>query len=134
MKKRDGSVLDILTVLFAVLAVLVIMIAYLGCVKVITVKEDVSQVARKYILRMETVGYLTAADQAYMEQELQKLGMTDISLLGTTLSNVGYGNPITLHITGQIPWSQMIGSDLFSFTFVPGGQVIEEKRVSTAKN
>ncbi len=134
MKKREGSILDVLTVLVSILAMSVVMVAYLSNVQIVSVKEDISQVGRKYILRMETVGYLTATDRAYMNQELAALGLTNISLSGTTMSDVGYGNPITLKISGRIQGREMIGNDLFSITFGPREYEIVEKRVSTAKN
>ena len=81
-------------------------------------KTEISQLARKYILRMETVGYLTTEDNTSLCQELSAAGVTEINLSGTTQSEVSYGVPITLQISGKLK----------------GEYLFEEKRTSTAKN
>lgn len=134
MKKRDGSVLDVLSVLIVVIAVIILMTAFLNNMQLLEKKEDISQVSRRYILRMETVGYLESRDRTEMLYELEKLGMTEIDLTGTTLSDVGYGNPVTLIIKGKLPGSVLSGSDLLKLMFTNQEWVITEKRMSTAKN
>ena len=59
------------------------------------------QVAREYTLIMETEGFLKPSDQASLIAELEEYGMYDISLAGTTMSEVDYGNRIYLCIKGK---------------------------------
>lgn len=81
-------------------------------------KAEVGQLARCYLLKMETVGYLAAQDQTQLTAELENLGMTGIDYEGSTLNPAGYGNDVVLQIHGRL------------------GETYEiyEKRVSTAKN
>ena len=101
-----------------ILAMTVVMLFYMDSVQLIQQKTEVSQLARKYILRMETVGYLTAQDCTVLTQELYDIGVTEIDYNGTTLNPVTYGVPITLQIKGKLR----------------GEYAITEQRVSTSKN
>ena len=118
MRKLRGNVADIMSAGICILAMTVVMLAYMENVSFIQQKTEVGQLARKYILRMETVGCLTASDQTSLHQELIALGVTEIDLKGTTLSEMPYGAPIALVISGKLK----------------GEYAFEEKRVSTAKN
>ena len=99
------------------LAMTVLMMAYMDNAGLISRKAAVGQLARKYILRMETVGQLTSADRAMLLQELESIGVTEISLEGTS-GQVRYGEPIELRICGKLEEEHEF----------------EERRVSTAKN
>lgn len=118
MRKREGNVGDLLITCFCVLAMTVVMLAYMDSVELIQKKTEVGQLARKYILRMETVGYLTAEDRTALTQALTDMGVTEIDYAGTTMGEVAYGAPIVLKIQGKLK----------------GEYVFEEHRVSTAKN
>lgn len=118
MKKQDGNVSQLLAAGICILAMTMLMMAYMGCVSLIQQKTEVSQLARKYILRMETVGYLTDSDRAQLLQELSDTGVTGTDLSETTVNDTPYGEPITLHIRG----------------YLEGRYEFEETRVSTAKN
>lgn len=109
---------DLLSAGLCILAMTVVMLSYMDNVSLLHQKAEVGQVARKYILRMETVGYLTPSDRTALQQELTSLGVTEIDLEGTTLHEMSYGSPITLEIGGKLK----------------GEYAFEEKRVSTAKN
>lgn len=118
MRRQKGSVADILTTGFCILAMTVVMIRYMGCVALVNQKMAVGQLARRYILRMETVGCLPKEDRVALQQELESMGITEVELDGTTFGEAGYGTPITLHITGKMK----------------GEYPFEEIRTSTAKN
>lgn len=66
------------------------------------VRADINQRARASLLEMESLGYLPEANRAELEQALYKLGLTNVSLAGTTNMPVNYGEPIYLCIEGQI--------------------------------
>lgn len=118
MRREKGSVADIMATGICILAMTVVMLSYMKSVSMIEQKTAVGQIARKYILRMETVGYLTERDRVQMCQELDDMGATEIILDGTTLRQVAYGAPILLQINGKLK----------------GEYAFEERRVSTAKN
>jgi len=115
--KQQGSVADLAGTCLCILGMSIIMLAYMENVALIQQKAMICQIARKYILRMETVGYLTAEDETSLCRQLQDVGASKIDLEGSTRNQVDYGNAITLRITGYL------GEE----------QAFEETRVSTAK-
>lgn len=118
MKQERGSIGDIMSAGICMLAMTVLMLSYMDNVRLIHRKTEVSQIARQYILRMETVGYLTEEDRIRLGRELEAAGVTELELAGTTLSPVTYGDIITLEIRGRLE----------------GEYDLAEKRISTAKN
>ena len=109
---------ELLTMGLCVLALTVVLLSYMENVQVIGVKTAVGQLARGYLLRMETVGYLEEQERVRLTAELEALGLTEIDYEGSTLEPVGYGNRITICIRGR--WGEQYE--------------IQEQRVSTAKN
>ncbi len=97
-------------------------------------KLEVSQVTRRYILRMETKGYLDEGDKSELVAELAALGMSEITLEGSTLSAVGYGETIRLRVKGNINGSVPDIRDGWLNGFMQQKFTVEEKRMSTAKN
>lgn len=118
MKRHKGNVADLLITGICILAMTAVMLSYMHSVELIQQKTQVGQLGRKYILRMETVGYLTAEDRTALMQELSDLGVTQADCEGTTLSPVSFGEPIALRIRGKLK----------------GEYAFEEYRASTAKN
>lgn len=116
--KQPGNIGELLTMGMCVLALTVVMLNYMQNVQLLQAKENVGQLARAYLLKMETVGYLEPPDQARLTAELENVGLTEIDYEGSTLEPAGYGERIILQIYGKL-----------------GEQYeIQEKRVSTAKN
>jgi len=118
MKKEKGSIGDIMSAGICMLAMTALLLSYMDNVWLIHQKTEVSQIARQYILKMETVGYLEEADRIRLGQELDGVGVTELELSGTTMSPVAYGDIITLEIRGKL-------GEEYEF---------EEKRISTAKH
>lgn len=123
-----------MTVGISLLAMLLVIMVYFNLSDLMMTKLEVSQVTRRYILRMETKGYLDATDKSGLLAELSALGMREIDLEGSTLVAVGYGETIRLcvkgTVTGQVPDT---GSGWLN-GFIQQGFIVEEKRMSTAKN
>lgn len=116
-KKQQGNIGDLLSTGICILTMTVMVFTSMRCTELIWQKTMVGQIARKYILRMETVGYLARTDQDVLKRELEEIGVTEMDLTGSTISQSGYGTPIVLRIRGKL-----------------GGEYgFEEKRVSTAK-
>lgn len=124
MKKRNapgksrGSVGDLMGTGLCILAMTAVMGAYLDNMELIQQKSHVGQLARNYILKMETEGGMMPEDRIMLIQELDDIGITDIDLSGTTFGETEYGGRISLNIRGKLK----------------GGYEFEESRVSTAKN
>lgn len=118
MSRQQGNVGDLMITGICILAMTVVMLAYLDNVELLHQKDEMGQLARKYILKMETTGYLTAEDMFLLTDELEALGVTEIHYGGTTVNAVPYGGAITLQIQGKLR----------------GEYDCSEKRVSTAKH
>lgn len=118
MVRHKGNIGDIMLTGICMLAMLVLLLSCFESVALLNQKASVGQLARKYILQMETQGYLSGEARAMLSVELEGLGVTEINYEGTTFNEVSYGNPITLVIRGKLKGE---------YGFV-------EKRVSTAKN
>ena len=99
------------------LAMAFLMMKFLDEMKLIQQKAEVSQLARRYILCMETTGGLLEEDREALERELSGLNVTEIDLSGTTFGPSGYGAKIILQIKGKL-------GGIYEF---------KEKKVSTAK-
>ena len=85
-KKEAGNVGEILTMGLCILALTAVMISYMENVQLIAKKAEVGQLARCYLLKMETIGYLA----------------TGIDYEGSTLNPAGYGNDVVLQIHGRL--------------------------------
>lgn len=116
MKKDEGNIGDMLAVCICMLALTTLMLSYMGSAGLVFQKTTVGQLARKYILRMETVGGLTEEDKVTLLQELEQMGLAEIVVEGT--EDAGYGEPVELLIRGKLEEKYEV----------------EERRMSTAKN
>ena len=118
MHKSRGTIGDIMLTGVCILAMLVMMVSCFESVELLNQKAAVGQLARKYILQMETQGFLSGEARAALSVELAALGVTEINYEGTTCNTVSYGEPVALVIKGKLK----------------GEYLFVEKRVSTAKN
>lgn len=117
MKKEAGNVGDFMAACICMLMMSALLLSYMDSVRLIDRKTEINQIARKYILKMETVGMLTEPDKSALLEELAAAGASEVRLEGTTVNRVGYGSAIVLHISGKL-------GGIYEF---------DEKRVSTAK-
>ena len=136
MKKRKGSIVDILPSMIMVIAAVMLIMVFFDLYQILSLNEDVKQIARKYMLTMETMGYLDPANQTTLVQELSDLQVTDIDLTGSTMSDAEYGNAVYLQRSCKLPMEQlnMDGYDMLQFVFQDKSIPIRVRRMSTAKN
>ena len=100
-KKRKASVLENTLVMFVnLILVCAFLVIVFGAFSGVSDKWGMRQVAREYMLIMETEGYLNATDQAALKAELESYGLYNISFSGTTTREVDYGERIYLSISG----------------------------------
>ena len=100
-KKRKASVIENTLVMFINLVlVCAFLVIIFGAFSGISDKWGMRQVAREYMLIMETEGYLKPADQAALKAELENYGLYNISFSRSTTSEVNYGDRIYLCISG----------------------------------
>ncbi len=135
MKKRSGSVADILSTLLVILAAAIVMSAFLSIMRLASIHEEVKQLARKYMLEMETVGYLSAGSCTQLEHQLMDIGVINIDFNGTSFDEVTYGAPISLNISCTIPYERLnMQGDLMEFFFEGAEYDITVSKMSTAKH
>jgi len=103
LRRKDKGILD----QFLPAIVVIVLLAVLWTGSMISASNidrssDIQQIARTYMLRMETDGYLTQENRELLVAELEYLDMEQIDLAGTSFSNVGYGNQVRLVIRGIV--------------------------------
>lgn len=96
-------------------------------------KSDVNMIMRKYIIRMESEGYLTADDESELMEELKDVGMTNIDISGTTLSEVKYGQTVYLYVKGDISKRVISLGDIKNGVWQDKDIHIEESLSSTSQ-
>lgn len=101
--KHSGSLMKMLPILLGMATLAVLSLMFFSYTEDMDKRETADQIARQYILKMETVGLLTNEDKYNMLEELKKTGFVDINLTGTTLKKAGYGKEITLVINANLP-------------------------------
>lgn len=133
--KSRGNVLDFLSIMITILAMSIMVMAYLECTDLMMKKLEIGQISRKYILKMETEGYLKEPDKVSLLKELKGAGMSAVDLSGTTLQPVAYGDAIYLKIKGNIAGKVIGASDeMWRSGFGSAVFRVEEEKMSTAKN
>ena len=91
-KKKPASMVENMLVMMINMVVMcAFLVIIFGAFSGISDKWGMRQTAREYMLIMETEGYLPATDQSALIAELQGYGLYNISLSGTTTSEVNYG-------------------------------------------
>ena len=88
--------------LLTIVALAVMLVFFTGWMANLSARDYVYQLSRRYILQMETEGFLSSTMESSLRADLADAGMSNISLSGTTTSEVEYGNVIFLRITGDL--------------------------------
>ncbi len=105
-KKNKGMIQDIMPSIVIIIACAILMLMFVYILGMMQKCEEVRQVGRRYILVMETEGYLSDEQEKQMKKDLVSIGIaeTDIFIDGdTTKSGVNYGKPVKLIFTCNIP-------------------------------
>lgn len=103
----DGIVL-LVTILLVAVMVVIGMVQYSN----LTLKDNVTMVARQCIIKMETDGGMTDETKTLYTTELSSAHVSNIqfhenetdgtTMIGGSYAAVPYGNIITLHVTGNL--------------------------------
>ena len=94
--------MNLFTPLLTIVALAVMLVFFTGWMANLSARDHVYQLSRRYILQMETEGFLNSTLESSLRADLAAAGMSNISLSGTTTSEVEYGNVIFLRITGDL--------------------------------
>ena len=101
-KKDDGSFISIGPVIVTIIFIGMLLIGFTSWMTNIDRKTQLDSIARKYILAMETTGYLTADQESALEVELNEHGLNNVVFSGTTKAQQEYGEEIILSISGDM--------------------------------
>lgn len=132
-KKYKGTIDQFIIPLVGILAIFILCIATLNYINSTNKYITANQIARKYILKIETYGYLDNNNVNKLKNELSLQGFTNIDLSGTTLVPVGNGEDVYLNIR----YDQKIKTvkiDGYNVSFQDEVKRISLTRSSTAKN
>ncbi len=97
-------------------------------------KTKIEMVAREYMLRMETIGYLSIENEEDLIDELEAYGVTNILLTGSTMEPVEYGSKIYLEVIGSLEVRSFGLVNLMQLSKGTKYLSINIHKASTAKN
>lgn len=135
LKRKDKGILD--QFLPAIVVIVLLAVLWTGSMvsaSNIDRSSDIQQVARTYLLRMETDGCLTEENRNLLIAELEALDMEQIDLTGTSFTNVGYGNRIRLVIRGVVNLSDIDFKGFASPMMTQRQAEVAIEKISVAKN
>lgn len=119
-KKEPGnsSLMDFLAMFIMIIFIAITVIFFGNIVEFIDKKNDVDNLAREYILKMESTAGLTDVDYACLVAELNNLGITDFDLGGTTFysDSIKNGDSIYFILQYKVSYKNMIINQMLNFT------------------
>ena len=134
--KSDGIVDQYLPALVTLIFLLMITLFFIYVISDINVTNQVHQIARKYILRMESEGGLTDSTKAACEAELKNIiAVVDdsVSVTGSSVADTSYGDPVTITIQVRANMANWANQGTFVGQIVNREKTITVTKQSTAK-
>lgn len=134
MKKKKG-VGNLLSCILSVVLLMAVVCFEINICSQLNLVVKKSRIERSFLMQMETEGYLSSSARDELLRQLTDMGVTGISLSGTTMTPAGYGSYVTLSVSGRIKLKNIIGMSGF-FTWIYGDSTSEFKiyAKSTAKH
>jgi hypothetical protein len=99
LKKKKGYVGEMLTSLVITAFCIIVLITGINYVATVKDYAVANQISRKYILRMETVGYLRIEDSDCLLNEMEDAGFSNVNLVGSTNTKQAFGEDVILSIS-----------------------------------
>ena len=135
MKRKDqGFVEKLLPVLLSTGMVFGLVLLSGRFSEMLRNRERINQIARAYLLEMETLGYLPNDQKFQLQEMLEACGLTDISFGGTTLSEAEYGDIIYLMISGTLEVDLQVSIPFVEKNDIAWDIPLQLRMVSTAKH
>ena len=134
MKKDQGNLMNLFAPVLTIMALAVILVFFSGWMANISARDNVYQLSRRYILQMETEGCLNSTLESRLRSDLADAGMRNISLAGSTTSEVDYGNVIVLKITGDLEVNSYTTTGFLRLVRADSTLPLNIELASTAKN
>lgn len=118
--RRKEAISDMLLVMLGMLGIFGLIVVGLDAFEQMNLATQKARIERTYIAAMETDGYLSPEKQSELIDDLTSLGVTNISLAGTTMQETGYGGIIVLSVTG-IMHTDSVVEMTDNWNFIRGG-------------
>lgn len=134
MRKDHGNLMNLFPPLLTIMALAVMLLFFSGWMANISARDNVYQLSRRYILQMEAEGCLTSSMESRLKSDLTAAAMNNISLTGTTTSEVDYGNVIVLKITGDLKVNSYSTTGFLQLVRTDSTLPLDIELASTAKN
>lgn len=135
MKEKDAGFAEkLLPVLLSTGMVLGLVLLSGRLMDVLRTREQMNQIARAYMLVMESEGCINSANLRGLREDLESEGLTDISFSGTTTTPVDYGDSIQLVITGNMKMNLKVAVPYLYETDKDWTVPIKIQMYSTAKH
>lgn len=132
--RKKKAVGNMLSCMLGMLFLFIVMYLGLDIYARLNLAIKKTEIERKYMLYMETQGYLAPERKEALTSELTAIGVENISFSGSTLAPISYGQEVVLSVTGTIRTNAVVGiTQQFSF-IREGGSNFKIYRKSTAKN
>ena len=123
-----------LPVLLGMMAICVLSLMYLSYMSDYEKKEAADQLARQYMLKMESEGYMSETSKQHFISAMSELGFSQVNLSGTTFADAGYGNTIMLVVNAVLTSDNYSVTDTLSITRSREDRRLYICKRSTAKN
>lgn len=133
-KKDKGTVIKNVITLLCFLMFAYLVISGLESVLISSKKNKIDDITRNYMLKMETEGYLTPELENGFIRELTELEITNISTVGSTKTDIGYGNDIYLMFKGTTKVLAYNMNDKFEIVKTLENVEVSRTKKSTSKN
>ncbi len=135
MRKKDAGFAEkLLPVLLSTGMVFGMVLLSGRFMEVFRTREQLNQIARAYMLEMETMGCLKSTAMDALRADLKQEGLTNVNLTGTTTSPAGYGERIELAIEGDLSVELHVAIPFLYETVQDWGIPIKINLYSTAKH
>jgi hypothetical protein len=133
MNKKKGEVQQFFIQMIGIIVSFALLLYGVYYSKTIITYNNANQLARHYILKMETKGEITGDEKGELKKLLEdKVGVKNVSFEGTTDGKVNYGDDVLLKITFT---QDIVGLDMdgLNFTFSKHEKQVVITKISTAK-
>lgn len=99
LKSKKGVAIDIFVVVLVVILLgFSIIFSSIYVIGSINTNLEAHRIARNYMLKIESYGYLNSDDSNRLKEKLESIGLSNIDISGTTLSEVNNGDDVYLDI------------------------------------
>ena len=102
----DMGIGSMLIMILTLMMALILIMAYASWHSKLAAQDSIYLTIGTYLKSIESSGYLTENQKEQLINELEQYGMENISLEGTTLTHVPYGDKVTIRVRGKVHLSE----------------------------